>query len=76
VDEQFVGDGHEGKWLNDSELQDQSALPFRTASLELHEAARARAEVLHGPTVFRTPTGFHSSFPHHFTAMGSSRQEL
>jgi hypothetical protein len=68
VDEQCVDDDREEKWLNDSELQDQSALPFRTASLELHEAVRARVEVLHGPTIVQTLTGFHSSFPHHFTA--------
>jgi hypothetical protein len=57
-----VGDAREEKLLNGSELQDQSVLLFRTASLELHGAVRAKAEVLHGPTIVQSLTGFRSSF--------------
>lgn len=54
ADEQFVGDARAEKLLSGFGSEDQAALPFRTTFLGLHEAAQARAEVLHDPTIAQT----------------------
>ena len=49
-----MGDGREVKLPNGSVLQDRSVPLFRTASLELHGAVRARVEALHDLAIVRT----------------------
>lgn len=63
ADGQFVGDAREEKLLTGFGSEDRAALLFRTTSLGVHEAVRAKAEVLHDLIIAQTRWQHRSFFP-------------